>query len=389
MYYKNKPNYRIYALVIGQVLKAENLFNCSVQKISFKEQDKRSFSPIQSVFSDDESTKNFKTYASTLRYVDPILIKSEYALVYDINERDVKSALGGAIRYFDKICRFLTFAYGRDFLSFTKQRSILQPYLYQVNKIYSIDSNGKESDLEFKLESGNMYLPNRPELDGWRHRDTKKFLEEAFNFHDEVLERSIKYLYRSSIGSFVKDSPEKIVLDHFKSMEVIIDSLATDKHFKDRLDNAAVKIRLSQEEVEKIKTLWDNRSKYSDTAHPSPYDQTERYPNQFPLPSNTTFSYPHNDSIAIDVCLKYFFYKKNLFIIDIHNSDSNVRETLGEVNTQWESNHLYFETSERNKEKLRLKIKESFIKEFNLRESDIDELLLGEGKKKAFLKTKY
>jgi hypothetical protein len=293
--------------------------------------------------------------------------------------------LGGAIRYFDKVCRFLTFAYGRDFLNHTKKHSILEPYLYQVNKIYSIDADGNESEVEFKLESGNMYLPNRPELGEWRHEDTQKFLEDTFNFHDEILERSIKYLYRSSIGNFVKDSPEKIILDHFKSMEIIIDSLASDKNFKDKVD----KIFLTEEEKEKIKNLWDDRSKYSDTAHPSAYDQTERYPNQFPLPNNATFSYPHNDAIAVDVCLKYFLYKKNLFVIDINEPYSDGKEVFGEVNPQWESNHLYFETSEKNKDKLRLKIKQSFIKEFNIEASDVIEVVLGEGKKKAFLKTRY
>lgn len=310
MQYKNKPNYRVYALVIGEVLKPGVFFDCIIKQISFEEQNKRSFLPIQSVFSDDSLTRYYKTYASTLRYVDPVLIKSEYALVYDIEERDTNAALGGAIRYFDKICRYLTLAYGKDFLGHTKSHSILEPYLYQVNKIYFLDDDGNESDLEFKLESGNMYLPNRPELGEWRHKDTQQFLEDIFAFHDEILERAIKYLYRSSIGNFVKDSPEKTVLDHFKSMEIIIDSLSSKEKFKDRVDIAAKIISLTDGEKEKIKKLWDDRSKYSDTAHPSVYDQTERYPNQFPLPNNVIFSYPHNDSIAVDVCLKYFFIKK-------------------------------------------------------------------------------
>lgn len=87
--------------------------------------------------------------------------------------------------------------------------------------------------------------------------------------------------------------------------------------------------------------------------------------------------------------LKIFFYKKNLFIIDIQDSTPDRGDILGEVNVQWESNHLYFETSEKNKDKLRLKIKQSFIKEFNVEASDVIEVVLGEGKKKAFLKTKY
>jgi len=123
-----------------------------------------------------------KTYASSLRYVDPVLIKSEYVIICDIEESDINAALGGSIRRIDKICRFLTLAYGKDFLNHTQRNSILEPYLYQVNKIYALDVKGNESDLEFKLESGNMYLPNRPELSEWRHKDTQQFLEDIFNF---------------------------------------------------------------------------------------------------------------------------------------------------------------------------------------------------------------
>jgi len=389
MNYQSKPNYRIYALVIGEVLTPGKIFDCEIKKISFEEQKKRLFSPIQSVFSEDDITEYYKTYASSLPYIDPVLIKSEYVIIYDIRELDVNAALGGATRYFDKICRFLTFAYGKDFMSHTQRNSMLEPYLYQVNKIYSLDTGGNESNLEFKLESGNMYLPNRPELNKWRDKDTQQFLEDVFNFHDDVLERAIKYLYRSSIGNFVKDSPEKIVLDHFKSMEIIINSLSNKKDFKARVDEVAKIINLTDKEKEKIKKLWDDRSKYSDTAHPSKFDQTERYPNQFPLPSNVTFSYPHNDSISVDVCLKYFLYKKNSFIIDIDEPHFDKVESFGEINSQWDSNHLYFETFEKNKERLKKKIKENSIKFFNIKESDIAEIILGKGKKTAILRNKY
>jgi len=389
MNYQNKPNYRIYALVIGEVLKPGKLFDCEIKKVSFEEQKQRSFSPIQSIFSENDLTNYYKTYASSLRYVDPVLIKSEYVIICDIEESDINAALGGSIRRIDKICRFLTLAYGKDFLNHTQRNSILEPYLYQVNKIYALDVKGNESDLEFKLESGNMYLPNRPELSEWRHKDTQQFLEDIFNFHDEILERAVKYLYRSSIGNFVKDSPEKIVLDHFKSMEIIIDSLSNKKDFKNRVDEVAKIIFLTDLEKEKIKKLWDDRSKYSDTAHPSQYDQTERYPNQFPLPDNVSFSYFFNDSITVDVCFKYFLYKKNLFLVDIERPFSGTEENFGTVNAYSNSNHLYFETSEKNKIELKKKIKEKFVKEFNIKESDIIEIMFGQGVKTATLRIKY
>ncbi|QQS60361.1 hypothetical protein IPN41_04610 [Candidatus Falkowbacteria bacterium] len=379
-----KPNYRIYALIIGEVLTPGKIFGCEIMKISFEDQRLKKFSPIQSIFSDDE----YVTYASTLLYVDPIRLKSEYVMIYDIKERDINSAVGGAIRYFDKICRYLTVSYAQDFKNYTKRNSILSPYLYQVNKISALDDEGVESDLKFIVKSGIIYLPNRPELNIWRHADTQHFLENIFNFHDDILERTIKYLYRSSIGHFVKDSPEKIVLDHFKSIEVVINSLVKRGSFKKRVDKVAKLIRLTDPEKEKIKKLWDERSKYSDTAHPSALDQTERYPNQFPLPSNVNFSYPINDSISVDVCIKYFLYKKSLFYIEIDYISPGDEETFGEVNAQWESNRLFFSTTEKNKDKLKQKILENFSRLFKINEKSIEKITIY-SRKKAVLQVVY
>ncbi len=266
MPYGEKPNYRIYALVIGEVIQPGNLFGCEIRKMTFEEQESRSFSPIQSSFSEIDDPEFYPTYATSLPYIDPVFIKSEYVIICDIKERDEKAALGGAIGRIDRICRFLTFAYSEDFKNkFNRDRN-LEPYLYQVNKIYSLDQNGNESEIDFKLESGHIYLPKRPEFNEWRHQNTPNFLEEIFNFHDNVLERATKYLYRSSIGSFIKDSPEKIALDHIKSIEIIINSLSNERDFGKRLKEAATKINLTSEEQATINKCWEDRSKYSDTA---------------------------------------------------------------------------------------------------------------------------
>ena len=387
MSYCNKPNYRVYALVIGEVIKIGKVFDCEIRKIELEEQKKRIFLPIQGVFSEND---NYNTYATSLPYIDPLRIKSEYAIICDIEEYDENAALGGAIRRIDRICRFLTLAYSEDFRNKFNRNSNFLPYLYQVNKIYSINNKGEEGELNFKLESGHIYLPNRPELSEWRCQTTDKFLEEAFNFHNETLERAIKYLYRSSIGNFIKDSPEKIALDHFKSIEIIIKSLSgkKKKDFKKRVEIAAEKIKLDDEERNKINQYWDSRSKYSDTAHFSPYDQAERYPNQFPLPSNVNYPYSFTDSIAVNVCVKYFFYVKNLFNIDIEELFPNEEECLGEVNSQWESNHLWFQTLEKDTSKIKRNILECFVRKYNIKKEDISEITLMSNKK-AVLRTKY
>lgn len=396
--HRDKPNYRIYALIIGEIIPEGNFFGCEIRKITFTEQRRRKFSPIQSVFSEIRDTKYYKTYATSLPYIDPIRIKSKYVVVCDINEHESKAALGGAIRKIDRLCRFLSIVYVEDAKKkFNRERFGLLPYLYQVNKIYSLNATGDEINTNLKLESGHIYLPNRPELKKWRDKNTPKFLENIFNFHDDVLERAVKYLYRSSIGYFVLDSPEKIALDHFKSIEITINSLSKKKEFKQRLEETAKKIDLTDEEKKEILKMWDDRSSYGDVAHPSPYDQAERYPNQFPIPSNVQYPRGGFDSIAVNVCLKYFTYRKSLFSIDIdepftYTDDSgnkkSTENTLSEVNTQWESNRLCFSTSERNKTALKQKLKKEFAKEYKINETDILEIKIEPGRKKVVLKTK-
>lgn len=313
MRYGEKANYRIYALIIGQILFRGKVFDCEIKKMSFAEQKRRKFSPVQSVFSKNCDTEYDETYATCLPYIDPIRIKSKYVVICDINEDNSKSALGGAIRIIDKLCRFLSIVCVEDAKKkFNRKRFGLSPYLYQVNKIYLLDASGEEINTDLKLESSLTYLPNRPESNKWRDKNTQKFLEDIFNFHDDVLERAIKYLYRSSIGHFILDSPEKIALDHFKSIEIIISSLSKKKVFKQRLEETANKINLTDEEKVEILKMWKDRS-FGDVAHHSSYDQAERYPNQFPIPSNV--QYPSGfDSIPANVCLKYFAYKKAYFL---------------------------------------------------------------------------
>ncbi len=396
--HRDKPNYRIYALIIGEIIPEGNFLGCEIRKMTFAEQKKRKFSPIQSIFSEIRDPEYYKTYATSLPYIDPIRIKTKYVVICDINEHEPRAALGGAIRIIDRLCRFLSIVYVEDAKrKFNRERFGLLPYLYQVNKIYSLNANSDEINTDLKLESGHIYLPNRPELKKWRDKATPKFLEDIFNFHDDVLERAIKYLYRSSIGHFILDSPEKIALDHFKSIEIIVNSLSKKKEFKQRLEEAANKINLTGEEKKEILKMWDDRSSYGDVAHPSPYDQAERYPNQFPIPSNVQYPRGGFDSIAANVCLKYFTYTKSLFSIEIDEpftytdnsgNKKNTENTLSEVNVQWESNRLCFSTSERSKTSLKQKIKKSFAEEYKIAEADILEVKIEPGRKKVVLRIK-
>ena len=377
--------YKIYALIHGEIIPVGKMFECEIKKMSFEEQERRKFSPIQSVFSGGEDIDYYKTYVTSLRYIDPVRIKSEYVIICDIEEDKPGDALGGAIKEIDRICRFLSLACLEDVKrKFGRNRGSFEPYIYQVNRIYLLDEKGNESDIDFKLESGHMYLPNRPEFTGWRDSGTGQLLEEMYNFHNETLERALKYLYRSSIGYLVLDSKEKIALDHFKSIEIIIGSLSNKNTFKKRLEEAGSKIKITQGEEKRIKDFLDERSKYGDVAHPSPFDEVERYPNQFPIPSNVRYSGGGFDSVAASIVLKYFQYIKGVFIVDIDEPSNHggydIKEgTFDRVYSisLWGTthhNHLCFYTTEKDKNRLKSKLKKAFAERYKIPKKSIVEL---------------
>ncbi len=371
-------SYRIYALILGQTLKIGDVFECVIGKMSFDEQVERTFAPIQSIYSDNELTNFHKTYVSYLRYIDPIKIKSEYVIYCNIEEESVNAALGGAIKIIDRVVRYLSLACLEDVNNkFGRDRGSFLPYVYQVNRIYEINAAEEESPIDFHLESGHIYLPNRPEQIKWMDNNTDKFLDDIYNFPNDILERSLKYLYRSSIGHLLLDSAEKRALDHFKSIEIIINSLSKKYKFKEKLKDAAIKINISDAEIKRIEDFWDQRSTYGDIAHPSSFDQVERYPNQFPLPSNG-FGYGGTfDSIAPNIILKYFNYIRGIFHVTIDEPGKYGQE--GEIIKVYQQtmrgsshlNNLVFITSEKNKAKLLNLLKKAFIKEYGLKDDQV------------------
>jgi hypothetical protein len=307
------PVYRVYALIHGQIIPEGHLAGCRIRPMSFEEQTRRHFSPLRAEFS-DALTKEYRSYLTSLPYVDSLKLRTEYVVTHDIEEHEPLAALGGAIRAFDTLCRYLFFANIEDiYQKYNGTIGHALTYTYQVVHIYTIDREDNEREVDYQIQNRHVFLPNRPDATSWRHSTTDAFLHDALSFHDDILERALSYLYSSSIGHFMHSSPEKIALDHFKSIEVIIKSLSTKRRFADRLRDAAIVLTLTPEEEARVKRLWDDRSN-GDVAHSREFGMSDRYPNQFPLPSNANYSGGLPDSIAEHICLKYYYYRKSLML---------------------------------------------------------------------------
>lgn len=360
--------YRVYALIHGQTLPIGTIHDCEIRQMDFDEQSKRNFSPIKYDFSKKEE---YETYVTSVPFVDPVKMYSKYVIFCEIEERDYRGAIGGAIRKFDKICSSLFLSDIRDvYLKYNLYSG--EAYLYQINKVYLIDDDNNELDVNLDLKSGYIYLPNRPERNEWLNSDTGDFLNKIYNFKDPIFRKALKYLYSSSLGNFKLNSHEKIALDHFKSVELIVNCLSSKDNFKNRVDEAGSQLGLTIEETERIKRYWDDRSN-GDIAHSTHQDTTAFYPNQFPEPKGMEYNWSYSDGLAKKVLLKYFDLRNRFFIIDIEKPyDDDPKNVLGLIRGQNECNHLFFHTNTKQKNLILNEVKNKFIDVFGVDKKDFD-----------------
>lgn len=358
--------FRVYALIHGQILPLGKIDSCEIKQMDFNEQLNRNFSPIKYEFPPKEE---YETYVTSVPFVDPVRMYSKHVIIYDIEERDYKGALGGAIRKFDKICASLFITGVRD-VHLKHNLYSGEPYLYQINKVYLIDEKDQECEVELDLKSGHIYLPNRPERNEWLNMDTEDFLNKIYSFKDPIFRKALKYLYSSALGHYKLNSSEKIALDHFKSVELIVNCLSSKEGFKDRVDEAGKQLGLTEDETNRIKRYWDDRSN-GDIAHSTHNDATAFYPNQFPEPKGMEYGWSFGDSLARKILLKYFDLRSRFFIIDIEEpfgKDKNLIFGLIEGNN--ECNHLFFLTNTKQKNLLLSEVKSKLIEVFGFDKTD-------------------
>ena len=368
--------FRIYALIHGQTLPLGKIAGCEIRQMDSSEQKRRGFSPIQYEFS--ENRDGHTSYATSLPFVDPMKLCSNYVVAFDIEEHDAQSALGGAVRAFDNLCSRLFLAGVRDYKS-TIDRYIGATYLYQISKVYQLDENGNEQDAPLVLQSGHIFLPNRPDRNEWQDEETAKFLDKILDFKDPVFSKALKYLYSSSVGHYRLASFEKIALDHFKSIELIVNTCSKKNTFKQRVDEAAEFLELTADEIAEIKKYWDARSN-GDIAHSHHRDPVAFYPNQFPLPTGGIgYPWAHLDRLSRVVLLKYYDVRRRYFHIDVHEpyGDDSSPPTLGAMNEHSECNHLFFETNTKHKKDVLKELKSEFCKSFQVDEKDLETEILG------------
>lgn len=378
---------RIYAKIIGYVLPKNDfiLNHCVIKKMSFKEQKKRKFLPLRNVINEDFKNPWYKSYITYPSNSDFREIKSNYVIFTDIERftaksgqakdsagyhGDISSALGIAIRRFDKVIGALSLS-SCDLLFNKHKRYLATKYDYQVCRIYELVGE-KEIDAEKPFMGGWGGMINFPDKKSSFKDINFGLMNRMLESKDKVFVKSLRYLLKAVKGMHLNLPIEKIFIDYTKSIELIINSFKG-KYFSKKLERASKILDISDVDRQTIKDIWKSRSR-GDFAHASDSLRSFSLPPQFPEPSDADF-FAKIDSFELCsmILLKYFKYIDNEVEVRINDSskrfmDDKYFDKLIDVNI---GEYLAFYTSIKNRRTLTIKLKQELAKHYKCKYKNI------------------
>ncbi len=323
--------YRIYAKIIGQTLpNTETLYeDCVIAPMSVEEQEKRKFKPIEANSPEPTDRDFYKTYVTHHRDTDPRIIKTGHIIRTDVETHDAGSALGHAIKRFERITGTLGIA---SLIQYDQKHNRKFNYTnceYQIVRIYKLE-NDREVDEEVPIfASSSVSHINLPSQTDVAVLD-EKLIERMLKSRDDIFWKSLRYLQSGQKGFRNNTSSEMMTLDFMKSIELII-NLWNGRSFPVRLKKAAKELQIDQEDQKSIKELWSLRSN-GDVAHAKRGSKADFYPAQYPIPSNVDGPYIDSGSLAVRVLTKYFLFRDSILSIKISDETHDEADELIDVN---------------------------------------------------------
>ena len=324
-------SYRIYAKIIGPVLpdKLASYEECSIVPMPISEQEKREFKPIEANSPEPDDSDYYKTYVTHHRVADPRIIKTGHVVYTDVDTYDVSSALGHAIRRFEKLTGTLAIASSIHYAKKHKVKSRYTNYEYQIVRIYGL-IDGKESDAEVPVFAGGMVshinLPSETDMTVL----DEKLVERMLKSRDDIFWKSLKYLQSGEKGFHNNTPPEQMTMDFMKSIELIV-KLGNGRKFSTQLRNTAKALDIDKDDCDKIMELWRLRSG-GDVAHAKRGSKADSYPAQYPVPSNVDGPYIDSSSLAVRVLTQYFLFRDSILTIKLSDKDHYDVDELIDVN---------------------------------------------------------
>jgi len=372
--------YKVYAKILGYVLPSQPLgiAECKIEKMSYREQRRRGFKPLKG-WTLKRQKGNYLTFPMG---ADFRIMKSNFIVSTILKCNSPNEAIGLAEAKFDKLIgSLMLYMYYWWTKEHPRTKIRFSNYDYQICKIYSIVNNREieVKDLRPVSTSATMcHYPAFKNLSG----DFKSLLLNFMHCRNEIFQKSFEYFINGTTGFNSQLAEEKIFLDLFKSIELIILSFRRKKTkgFKVKLIYASKRLNLSDADQKKIIKFYEIRNK-GDFAHAR--KSRSWLPPQYPKPgSNAALSYgsfylDNLRDMAQKIIIKYFEYIHGRHKIIIrspeHNDEDNILiSVLGSVNAispwhfEWGTDYLEFRTRERNKYKLIWVLKKKLAEHFNV-----------------------
>lgn len=357
--------YKIYAKILGNVLPNQifEIGNCKIEKMSYREQRKRKFRPLQGWTSVETSTgeqkKKIKYYLQFPNGADFRIMKSDFVISTVLNCSDDNEAIGLAEIEFNTLIGSLML-YMRTWWpqKFPKDTNRFSGYDFQICKVYKIIGEKEIEIKDPKPISTSSSMCSNP---SFSEPLDPKTLQSYLGCRNEVFGKALKYFTNGVRGFSFNLPEEKIFLDLFKSIELVINSFKTrSRKFKQKLKSVASKLDLTEDEKNKIIEFWTIRSK-GDFAHARKRQISLSLPPQYPISSDCNLFINYDELIQINqkVIVNYFNFIKDRYIISIkkpesgegYNNLNHVIESFPLV-TRWDNGYFEFKTEEKDKHKL-------------------------------------
>ncbi|HWB33762.1 MAG TPA: hypothetical protein VG753_00355 [Candidatus Paceibacterota bacterium] len=306
--------FRVYAKVLAYSLPKEptEIAGCVIHRMSFAEQRKRGFKPLNIKPATLTPASFYKSYMSFGTPSDTRIFKTGYVIYTDIDNReahDTGGLIGVAIRRFDKVAGALSLA-SADWFSKTHNRPPLYKSCdYQISRIYELKDD-EEAPIEPDIVRGGGSQINLPAANVAFSSLDHNLIQRILDSREPIFKRALRYLLSSERALYLGLPMEKVMLDLIKSIEIVVKSFGgrNRKTFKQRLKICAKKIGLTEEEQGHITDLWKARNR-GDVAHAREQSWAEFLPPQYPVPSDVEMNAYFRSDLGVAVLLKFFDYK--------------------------------------------------------------------------------
>lgn len=351
--------YRVYAKLLGFVLPSVEAVvgGCHISQMSLEEQEKRGFHAYEGRLVIEDSLSSFSTFP---RGIDSRVFKTNYVIYTDIKyNTGPNAAVGIANDEFELTIGSLTLAgtvwsqnkYGRLLPSVT--------YDYQICRIYEI-VDGQEKPIEMQHPSSGVWMCDYPQSNGFQEID-QNILGFVTQTKHPLFLKALRYVMNSERGINFQYPAEKIFLDYFKSIEIIVQYVGLLKKnipraFRKRLLRTAKKLAIKEEDVRLIKKYYALRNN-GDFAHATVDGRSIHFMPQFPRPSDSEiFNYDELRMLARKILLQFmqFIYKTYRVRINPPDKLPNTKFALmiGWRDGDYYTSNYIFQTNLRDKRKI-------------------------------------